>query len=177
MNSNENIPVALQSLDELITALSEEERTKYNQHIHSIKLSADDFEKYCSWSDDCYTRNRIVDTEKFELILICWCEGHQTQIHDHGGEECWVKIIEGEFKETIYKKNKEGELNLVKSSISKSNEVTYMKDFMGFHRLENLSKKRSMSLHLYAKPIRKCTIFDENSKTFVNKDLGYDTTA
>lgn len=177
MNSNKNTSVALQSLDALITALSEEERMKYNQTRNSIKLSSDDFEKYCSWSDDCYTRNCIVDTEKFELILICWCEGHQTQIHDHGGEECWVKVIEGEFKETIYKKNEEGELNIVKSSISKSNEVTYMKDFMGFHRLENLSKKRSMSLHLYAKPIRKCTVFDENSKTFVNKDLGYDTTA
>ena len=177
MNSNENTTAALQSLDELITALSQEERTRYNKHIHSIKLSADDFKKYCSWSDDCYTRNCIVDTEKFELTLICWCEGHQTQIHDHGGEECWVKVIEGELKETIYKKNEEGELNIVKSSISKPNEVTYMKDFMGFHRLENLSKKRSMSLHLYAKPIRKCTIFDEDSKTFVNKDLSYDTTA
>ena len=177
MNSNENIPITLQSLDELITALSEEERTKYNHIMHSVKLSADAFDDYCSWSDACYTRNCIVDTEKFELILICWCEGHRTQIHDHGGEECWVKVIEGEFKETIYKKNKEDKLNMVKSSISKSNEVTYMKDFMGFHRLENLSNKRSMSLHLYAKPIRKCTIFDENSKTFAHKDLGYDTTA
>jgi len=177
LNSNENIPITLQSLDELITALSEDERSRYNHIMHSVKLSADAFDDYCSWSDDCYTRNCIVDTEKFELILICWCEGHRTQIHDHGGEECWVKVIEGEFKETIYKKNKEGELNMVKSSISKSNEVTYMKDFMGFHRLENLSNKNSMSLHLYAKPIRKCTIFDENLKTFVNKDLEYDTTA
>ena len=177
MNSNENTPFTYQSLDELITALSEQERTKYNHIMHSVKLSADAFDDYCSWSDDCHTRNCIVDTEKFELILICWCEGHRTQIHDHGGEECWVKVIEGEFKETIYKKNEEGELNIVKSSISKSNEVTYMKDFMGFHRLENLSNKNSMSLHLYAKPIRKCTIFDENSKTFAQKDLGYDTTA
>ena len=119
MNSNENTPVALQSLDELITALSEEERTKYNHIIHSIQFSADDFESYSSWSNDCYTRNCIVDNEKFELILICWCEGHSTPIHDHGGEECWVKVIEGEFKETIYKKNEEGELKVVKSSISK----------------------------------------------------------
>jgi cysteine dioxygenase len=52
-----------------------------------------------------------------------------------------------------------------------------MKDFIGFHRLENVSNKRSMSLHLYAKPIRKCRIFDEKSKSFVNKDLGYDTIA
>lgn len=177
MNSNANTPTVLQTLDELITALSEEERTKYNQIIRSITLSPDAFKDYSSWSNDCYTRNCIVDNEKYELILICWCEGHRTPIHDHGGEECWVKVIDGEFKETIYKKDEEGELKSVRSSISKPNGVTYMKDFMGFHRLENLSNKRSMTLHLYAKPIRSCNVFDENSKTFVSKDLGYDTTA
>jgi len=34
-----------------------------------------------------------------------------------------------------------------------------------------------MSLHLYAKPIRNCNIFNEVSKTFENKELDYDTTA
>ena len=176
MNSNENTHIALQSLDDLITALSEEETINYNHIIHAIKLPSNAFENYSSWTNECYTRNCIIDNEKFELILICWCEGHRTPIHDHGGEECWVKVIEGEFKETIYKQNEGGELNFVKSSISKSNEITYMKDFMGFHRLENLSNKRSMSLHLYAKPIRKCNTFDEKSGTFLNKDLVYDTT-
>ena len=108
---------------------------------------------------------------------MCWCKGHQTAIHDHGGEECWVKVIDGEFEETIYKQNEAGKLNPVKTSISKENQVTYMKDFMGFHRLKNIANKRSMSLHLYAKPIRNCNTFDEKSKTFISKDLSYDTTA
>ena len=73
-------------------------------------------------------------------------------IHDHGGEECWVKVIEGEFRENIYKEDEAGKLKIIKSAISKANEVTYMKDFMGFHSLENIANKRSMSLHLYAKP-------------------------
>jgi cysteine dioxygenase len=177
LDSNKDSTNTLQTLTDLTTALSEGERTTYNHIIHSIKLQVNDFEDYVSWSNECYTRNCIIDTEKYELILICWCEGHQTSIHDHGGEECWVKVIEGEFKETIYKQNEEGELTIVKSATSKSNEVTYMKDFMGFHRLENISSKKSMSLHLYAKPIRKCNVFDETSRTFVNKDLSYNTTA
>lgn len=177
MNFNNNTSLALQSLDDLIIALSEQKTERFNHIIHSIKLSAEDFETYCSWSNTCYTRNCIIDNDRFELILICWCEGHATPIHDHGGEECWVKVIEGEFKETIYKKNEDDELYSVKSSISKANDVTYMKDFMGFHSLENVSNKRSMSLHLYAKPIRKCNVFDEDSKTFVNKNMFYDTSA
>lgn len=177
MNSNEPSTATLQSLDDLVTALSEGERTTYNRILHTINFPANTFKNYCSWSDKCYTRNCIVDNERFELILICWCEGHQTPIHDHGGEECWVKIIEGELQETIYKKNESGVLTVVRSSVSKPNEVTYMKDFMGFHRLKNIANKRSMSLHLYAKPIRNCNVFDETLKTFVSKDLDYDTTA
>ncbi|MFQ3296752.1 MAG: cysteine dioxygenase [Polaribacter sp.] len=177
MNSKENSTTTLQNLNDLITALAEGERTTYNHIIHSLKLKATAFEKYAFWSNECYTRNCIADTEKFELILICWCEGHRTAIHDHGGEECWVKVIEGEFSETIYKKDEAGGLNLVKSTISKKDDITYMKDFMGFHRLENIAKKRSMSLHLYAKPIRNCNVFNETSKRFVNKELDYDTNA
>ncbi len=166
----------LLTVKDLITTLYEEESAAYNHIIRSVKFKAATFEKYTSWSEECYTRNCIVDNEKFELILICWCAGHQTPIHDHGGEECWVKVIEGEFKETIYKQNGNKELNIVKSFISKSNDVTYMKDFMGFHKLESLSNKRSMSLHLYAKPIRKCNVFNEASNAFESKDLYYDTT-
>ncbi|MFY0629591.1 MAG: hypothetical protein JXR05_04365 [Flavobacteriaceae bacterium] len=176
MNSTEPTRV-LQSLDELITALSEGERTTYNHIIRSIKFPENTFENYCSWSNECYTRNCIVENEKFELILICWGEGHQTSIHDHGGEECWVKVIEGEFKETIYKQDEDGELHVVKTAISRPNEITYMKDFMGFHRLENISNKRSMTLHMYAKPIRNCNMYDEDSQKFVNKDLTYHTVA
>mgnify|MGYP000005816571 CR=1 FL=1 len=178
LNSNEQPSVTtLQSLDDLISALSEGERTTYNHIIHSVNLQSSDFENFSSWSKDCYTRNCIINNEQFELILLCWEKEQITPIHDHGGEECWVKVIEGEFRETIYKEDEKGELNVVKSAISKANDVTYMKDFMGFHSLENLSNKRSMSLHFYAKPIRNCNVFDENSGAFVNKEMTYNTTA
>lgn len=176
MNSNEHTTETLQTIDELITALSEGERTTYNHIIHSIKFPANALDKYSSWSEECYTRNCIINNERFELILLCWEKGQITSIHDHGGEECWVKVIEGEFRENIYQEDETGKLKIVKSAISKQNEVTYMKDFMGFHSLENLSNKRSLSLHLYAKPIRNCNYFDEKSKTFVRKDLIYNTT-
>ena len=176
LNSSDSSTTTLQTINDLITALSEGERTTFSHIIQSVKFNPTDFEKFASWSSDCYTRNCIVNNDKYELILLCWEAGQQTPIHDHGGEECWVKIIEGEFKETIYQENKVGELKAIRSSFAKPNDVTYMKDFMGFHALENVSNKKSMSLHLYAKPIRNCRSFDEKSGNFVSKDLTYDTT-
>lgn len=175
MNSNTDNLITIQSLNELVTVLSEEERTTYNDILSSIKLPCNAFEKYCSWSNESYTRNCIFDTDKFELILLCWEKGQMTPIHDHGGEECWVKIIEGEFEEKIYQANKDGELTIVQSSTSKTGDITYMIDFMGFHSLENLSNKKSMSLHLYAKPIRSCKVFNDDSGEFVVKKLVYNT--
>ena len=70
-----------------------------------------------------------------------------------------------------------GELKTVKSSLSKTGDISYMIDFMGCHCLENLSNERSMTLHLYAKPIRNCNVFDEVSGKFVNKEMVYHTVA
>lgn len=168
-------PNTIQTLDELIVALSDEERMNFGDIIRSMKLPTSVYESLCSWCDDSYTRNCIFENEKFELILICWEAGQSTPIHDHGGEECWVKVLEGEFKETIFKLNTYGKLVNVKTIVSKKDDVTFMIDFMGFHRLENAFSQRSISLHLYAKPIRDCQIFDEDSNKFVPKKMTYDT--
>ncbi|MFT4680165.1 MAG: cysteine dioxygenase [Flavobacteriales bacterium] len=175
LNSSEQNHKTYQSLDELVTALSEEDRASFGGIVRSMNLPISDFEPFCSWSGECYTRNCIVENERFELILLCWEEGQKTAIHDHGGEECWVKFIQGEFEETIYKLDEAGNLNKTKSTISETDDISYMIDFMGCHRLENQSGSRAMSLHLYAKPIRNCKIFDENSKEFVRKELSYST--
>ena len=175
MNSN-NQTLQLNSIDDLISALSEGERTSYNDLFRSIQIPRIAFKEFCSWSDEVYTRNCIVNTEKFELILLCWEPGQITPIHDHGGEECWVSVIQGEFRETIYKVDSVGKLDTIDSMISTAGDITYMIDFMGFHSLENRSNTRSMTLHLYAKPIRTCNAFDADLGKFMPKSMGYNTT-
>ena len=164
-----------QSLNELVSALTEGERTTFNQIFRSITIPMQDLEETFTWSNDSYTRNCIAENEQFELIILCWEKDQATPIHDHGGEECWVKIIKGEFDETIYKKDENGELSMVKSHVSSVGDTTYMIDFMGYHQLKNISNSRAVSLHLYAKPIRNCNIYDEEEKSFTRKDLSYDT--
>ena len=174
MTSKKETHKTYQSLSELVTILSNEESVNYADIFRSIELTEGAFEDCVSWSDESYTRNCIAENGKFELLLLCWEKGQATAIHDHGGEECWVKVIEGELSDTIYKVDKFGKFNDVSSNISKKGDVSYMADFIGFHRLENLSETRSMSLHLYAKPIKSCNTFDEGARKLVPKDLAYD---
>ena len=173
MISNKTTTVTYITLNELIKSLSKEDVSSYNSIIHSVNIPLEDYIKYTSWSKDKYTRNCIVSNDKFELVLLCWEKAQITPIHDHDGEECWVKVINGVFREKIYKENREGVISEIKSITFKNNEVTYMKDFMGYHSLENLSKERAMSLHLYAKPIKKCKTFNQETKSFTTKKLTY----
>lgn len=65
MNSNGQDPLILESLDELVTALTEAERTKYGDIIGSLKLKKSALEDFCSWSSESYTRNCITENDKF----------------------------------------------------------------------------------------------------------------
>ena len=158
----------------LTAALCEHEQTAYNKIIRSVLIPQEAFEVFCSWSEECYTRNCIFENENFELILICWEKDQKTPIHDHDGEECWVKVIDGTLKETLYKETSGGPTQF-KSSISEKGAISYMMDFMGYHKLENISDRRAMSLHLYAKPIKKCNVFDDQKQAFSTKTLSFNT--
>jgi cysteine dioxygenase len=174
LESTKKTQKTLETMSELIQVLDEEERTQYTTILKTMKLPIAAFEKHATWSDTCYTRNCVEENENFELILICWEKGQATAIHDHGGEECWVYFVDGEFTEHVYKKDEGGKLTIVETTYAKPGDVAYMIDFMGYHNLENLSNKRSMSLHLYAKPIKNCNVYDSKKNEFVRKELAYD---
>ncbi len=174
MKKSKNTQKSVETFAELVQILDEEERTNYTEILNALELPIVEFKKYATWSESCYTRNCIVENENFELLLICWDKKQVTEIHDHGGEECWMYFVEGVFRENIYQKNEIEELKVVKTTEFTSGGVSYMKDFMGFHDLENVSNQKSISLHLYAKPIRKCNVYDTNKGQFVSKELSYD---
>ena len=165
----------ISTMEQLLLRLSSSSTEDYSDILHHLAIPNSVFEQFCSWSAEGYTRNCILENDQFELLLLCWESGQTTPIHDHGGEECWVKVIKGQFKERIYNCDANQELTEIRSRVSNQGEVSYMVDFMGCHSLENLSTGRSLSLHLYAKPIKTCKAYDEELGSFVSKKLVYNT--
>lgn len=162
------------SIQTLIELLLSNDVSTYHALGNRVAIPAKEFEDFSTWSEACYTRNCLYCNDSFELILLCWEPGQVTPIHDHGGEECWVKIVQGKFKETIYEANHNGEPVVQKVLFSTAGDLTYMVDQMGCHQLENISNTRAMSLHLYAKPITSCNIFVDDDATFQVKEMEYD---
>jgi cysteine dioxygenase len=39
---------------------------------------------------------------KYNLIALCWGEGHGSSVHDHSNAHCFVKVLDGQLKETMF---------------------------------------------------------------------------
>ncbi len=164
----------LTSLTQLVEILKEAPIEEFVSISKSVKLTAEDVTDYATWNSDKYTRNCVEINDRFELILLCWEPGQKTPIHDHGGEECWVYFINSEFEEVIYSTSESG-LEEIQSLKVSHGTVTYMTDFMGVHSLQNIGEIRGFSLHLYAKPIKSCNVFNDSIEEFELKEMNYDS--
>ena len=92
-NDAPHLPIT--GLNQLIETLQRAPADKFFSVAKYIHISQKDVLPYATWSNTHHTRNCIALNDRFELILICWGPGQCTDIHDHGGEECWMDFVEG----------------------------------------------------------------------------------
>jgi len=162
------------SLTQLIEILKATPSGQFESVAQYLSLTKTDVLPYATFSPSSHTRNCLELNERFELILLCWEPGQMTGIHDHGGEECWVYFMDSLFEEIIYQRS-QSKLKQTQSKTATNGSVSYMSDFLGVHSLKNAGNRRGFSLHLYAKPIRSCNVFNTLSGTFEEKKMSYDT--
>jgi len=104
-----------------------------------------------------YTRNLVDEGNgKSNLLILVWNPGKGSPIHDHANAHCVMKILKGSLKETIYEAP-QGDLpstpKATKETIHGQDEVTYISDKIGLHKISNASEtEAAVSLHLYTPP-------------------------
>ena len=162
----------INKLSELIIELNNSTKDEYAAIGARIEIPLEQLKPYSHWNSEFYARNCIERTEHFELILLCWEAEQETPVHCHGGEECWVYVMDGKLEETHFQYEND-ELITESIEVLSKGEKSFMCDDLGYHKLENTGGKRSISLHLYMDPIDTCTRFDEKSHNFEPVDLSY----
>ncbi|MGR7813290.1 cysteine dioxygenase [Lacinutrix undariae] len=165
----------LYTLQEFIAALSESSKDNYNNVFEKFKIDKAFVSQFESWSDEKYVRNCIYKCDDFELILLCWEPKQGTSIHCHGGEDCWMYVVEGELEEIQFQKSENDILIQKGTRKMEIGDCVHINDSIAVHQLRNSCSGRSMSLHLYAKPILKCSYYSKVTKRFELKTLKYDT--
>ncbi|KAL4894968.1 RmlC-like cupin domain-containing protein [Aspergillus ambiguus] len=106
-----------------------------------------------------YTRNAIENiNHKANILLLVWNPGKGSPIHDHANAHCIMKVLAGRLRETVYHAPKSesdspGPLRIKSENEYYTNEVTYIADNIGLHRVDNPSSDQiAVSLHLYTPP-------------------------
>lgn len=112
-----------------------------------------------------YTRNLVDEGNgKSNLLIVVWNPGRCSPIHDHADAHCVMKLLKGSLKEVLYDKphpkpdltDSSGSVTpprVVKETIYSENEVTYISDNIGLHKICNVSDTEpAVSLHLYTPP-------------------------
>lgn len=103
-----------------------------------------------------YTRNGVVNINgNANLLVLVWSPGKGSAIHDHANAHCCMKILKGEVTESLYDvPDHEGDAMVPrKVSTLKRDEVGYISDKIGLHRISNESASEfAVSLHLYTPP-------------------------
>uniref|UniRef100_A0AC35U5F6 Cysteine dioxygenase n=1 Tax=Rhabditophanes sp. KR3021 TaxID=114890 RepID=A0AC35U5F6_9BILA len=137
--------------------------------LSSYKSNNNDWKQYAKFDPHKYTRNLVDEGNgKYNLIVLCWGPGIASGIHDHRGSHCFVKVLDGEVTETKYdwpeEENEDDELRQIEKDTFIKNEVTYMSDKLGLHRMENESNTNNcVTLHLYIPAYDMCHCFDEHT--------------
>lgn len=142
------------------------DKKRVHEYMSSYKSKEEDWQKkYAKFSPKRYTRN-LVDKGNghFNLLVLCWGPGQGSSIHSHCNSDCYMKILDGEAKETRFDwpGDEEQDMKVKESHTHKRDDVTYICDEMGLHRVENPSNTDgTVTLHLYSPPFNWCYKFDD----------------
>ncbi|KAF2651985.1 putative cysteine dioxygenase Cdo1 [Lophiostoma macrostomum CBS 122681] len=144
--------------------------------MSSYISNEDDWKRYAFGVPSVpYTRN-LVDqgNGKCNLLILVWSPGKGSPVHDHANAHCVMKILKGQLKETRYhwptielNNSVQRPLEIEQETTYSADEVTYMSDKLGLHKISNPSPDDfAVSLHLYTPPnaaVYGCHTFNEET--------------
>lgn len=149
------------------------ETNNYDEVVKRIQIPVSELSEYLLWDKQFYTRNCVERNDDYELIVLCWEPNQYTPIHCHNKQECWIYMVEGEIDEIQYQLDEHEVPKQINREKLIENKSYHTNDDLGFHSLSNMTSKRCVSLHLYARPIEECRFFSDESKSFKTKKLSY----
>jgi len=148
-------------LEALVERLSDcRDISSLQSSLLAADLEACDVADYIRFDRDGYSRNRVLKTDKFEVLILCWRPGQKSKIHNHADSICAFKIIKGALKNTNF--IQQGQRVSVTSTkdISCSQPVV-LSGSNNFHKIANDSASNAVSLHFYAPPIGHYHVVDQ----------------
>ena len=123
-------------------------------------LTLRDLASYLTFNPLRYVRNRLHDGPAYQALVLCWCNGQRSPIHNHRGSHCGVKVLRGVATETIFAKAPNGLIVPVRSRDLPQGHVCASAD-EDIHQVSNLQAGGAdlVTLHIYSPPLLRMDVF------------------
>lgn len=136
------------------------------------------------WPARGYTRTLVWRDTRFELLLLAWAAGSAAPIHDHDGQDCWFMPLAGAFDLDDYavaEADPDGDgdrasLLPLRARRVFAGELDRRDEREPIHAVAPATPL-AISLHLYARPLDRCRIYDVCRGTWSWRTLRYDAVA
>ena len=149
--------------------------------LAGVRVEAESLGPYLFFRPGHYTRNLVYRDAAFELVLNCWDAGAVSPVHEHSGQECWFSIQAGAFllenfpllaggrgpgHARLGAPERVGPVGV--------GHVDHRTPSASVHRVRALDGP-AVSLHVYARPIDSCLVFDLARQRCHLRQLRYDS--
>jgi cysteine dioxygenase len=124
------------------------------RELTDLDISCEDVAKFIRFSERSYTRNLVRAGPWYYALVLCWCNGQRSPIHDHRGSNCGVRVLRGTLTETIFEFAANGLVKAVLSRDVLPGSVVGSAD-TDLHQVSNLQAGDAdlVTLHIYSPPL------------------------
>jgi predicted metal-dependent enzyme (double-stranded beta helix superfamily) len=159
-------------LDRLIADLRSQPPLARAEHemaelLRAVCFSGLSFKRPLPCRDAAYTRTRAYGNDGFEVLLLNWAPGAASPIHDHGGQHCWLAVLDGSLVVDNYERLDSGERQNCALIASRGSAALDCGDLdlrsgrFDIHRVRASRASSALTLHVYAGPLRRFLVYDE----------------
>lgn len=127
-----------------------------------------------------YARTLLFRSDQFELLVLTWGPGSAAPIHDHAEQDCWLVPLAGAFDLDDFaiadESGEHARLVPLRRRRLCAGDLDHRDEHESVHAVTPVTA-HALSLHLYARPIDRCRVFDRARGTWTWHRLGYDAFA
>jgi cysteine dioxygenase len=172
------------SLDLLVGALAELDfatvpPTAVARILAATAIDDATLAEFVTFAAGRYTRNCVYRDARFELLILCWATDSASAIHDHGRSRCFVRVERGRLTVENYALveagRRPGPAHLARGpeQVLGPGDIDVRSAGHDIHRVAPHGGP-AVSLHVYAKPLDQCLVFDVASRSCKFVESRYD---
>lgn len=129
--------------------------------LESLQLDIVEVQKHLEFNSLHYKRNLLHAGRSCQVLLLCWLNGQRSQIHDHVGSSCGVKVLKGRAIETTFERAGNGMIFAKGSAVLEQGSICANQD-EDIHQVSNLQDNDAclVTLHVYSPPLKNMNVYD-----------------